>query len=104
MAKTRDTDIAEALELFEESQEASNFNRQAYIEDIRFGRLGEQWPAEVEKSRRAESRPCLTINKLFKLTQHVVNEGRQNKPGIDVTPVDNGADENTAEVISGIMR
>ncbi len=96
--------LKEALERFEESQDASSHNREQAEEDIRFARLGDQWPDDVKKQRIAEGRPCLTINKLPAFIRRVVNDARQNKPGIIVSPVDNGADVDTAEVISGIIR
>jgi len=92
------------LERFEESQDGSDFNRNAYEDDIRFGRLGEQWPDKVKKLREEESRPCLTVNKIPAFIRQVVNESRQNKPGIVVNPIDNGADIATAEVLNGLIR
>lgn len=96
--------IKDALERFQESESATDFNRRAAREDIRFARLSEQWPEEIKKQRMAESRPCLTINKLPAFIRQVVNDARQNKPSIAVHPVDNGADENTAEIIGGLCR
>lgn len=102
--KTSDSTLTEALELFEESQTASDFNRTAWHDDINFARLAEQWPDKVQKQRESEGRPCLTINKLPAFVRQVVNDARQNKPGIMVHPVDNGADEDTAEVLNGLIR
>ena len=96
--------IKEATERFEESQEGSDFNRNRYEEDINFGRLGDQWPRDVKRQREREARPCLTINKIPPFVRQVVNDARQNKPGIIVSPVDNGADKATAEVINGLVR
>jgi len=96
--------IKEALEQFAESQDGSDYNRQAAEDDIRFARLGEQWPDNIEKLRRDEGRPCLTINRLPAYIRQVVNEARQNKPGVKVSPVDSGADVETAEVIGGLIR
>lgn len=96
--------IKEALDRFEESESGSSYNRETWYEDIRFARMSEQWPDDVKKLRQQEARPCLTINKLAPLIRQVVNEARQNKPGIKVSPVDSGADVNTAEVISGLVR
>ena len=94
----------QALDHFDESCDATNFNRTDAYDDIKFSRLGEQWPDEIEAQRRAENRPCLTINRLPSFIRQVVNEARQNKPGIKVTAVDGGSDRNTAEVIAGLIR
>jgi len=100
-----DIDILdEAKELFKESDDGTNVNRLLAESDLRFGRLGEQWEAEVKDKRHAEGRPCLTINKLPSFIRQVVNDARQNKPGVIVSPVDNGADVKTANIINGIIR
>ena len=96
--------IREALEQFQESESGSDYNRRDFYDDIMFARMSEQWPKEVKEIRRQEGRPCLTVNKLAPLVRQVVNESRQNKPAIEISPVDNGADINTAEVISGLVR
>lgn len=102
--KTGEPILDEALERFEEADTGASQNRADYEEDTRFARLADQWPAQIKTDREQEGRPCLTINKLPAFIRQVVNESRQNKPGIKVSPVDNGADENTAEVIAGIIR
>ncbi len=109
MAKDKDDKdskvvIEEALELFEESQDATDFNRTAAYDDIVFARLSEQWPDKIKKQREEEGRPCLTINRLPAFIRQIVNDSRQNKPGIVVHPVDNVADPDTAEVINGLIR
>jgi hypothetical protein len=96
--------MKDALDRFEESQDGSEENREAYYEDIKFARMADQWPDSIKKQRHQEARPVLVINKLPPLIRAVVNESRQNKPAIKVAPVDNGADEDTAEVISGLIR
>ena len=96
--------IKEARERFYESQSEPDFSRTAAVEDIKFARLGEQWPEKIRATREAEGRPCLTINKLPAFIRQVVNDARQNKPSIVVRPVDNGADKNSADVINGLVR
>jgi len=93
-----------ALERFEQSQDGSDYNREAAYQDILFGRMGEQWPDAIQKQRQEEGRPCLTINKMPSFIRQVINDARQNKPSIITHPVDNGADEDTSEVINGILR
>jgi hypothetical protein len=96
--------MKDALERFEESQEGSEWVREEYYEDTKFARMSDQWPDAIKKQRVQEGRPALVINKLPALIRAVVNESRQNKPAIKIGPVDNGADEDTAEVISGLIR
>lgn len=102
--KSDDDILAEAREKFGRAMDAENHNRETFLEDIRFAKLGEQWPDEIETMRRKQSRPCLTINKMPTFIRQVVNDSRQNKPSIKVRPVDSGADRDTADVINGLIR
>ncbi len=79
-------------------------NRENALADIEFARLGEQWPEQVKEDRRREGRPCLTINKMPAFIRQVVNDSRQNSPQIKVKPVDDNADPETAEILSGLIR
>lgn len=105
MAEDKKDDLlSEGRTAFERCQDAESDNRQAALDDIRFSRLGEQWPRTIEQQRRNEQRPCLTINKMPAFIRQVVNDSRQNKPSIKVHPVDSNADPKTAEVINGLIR
>ncbi|TAA51047.1 portal protein [Shinella sp. JR1-6] len=103
-----DTEMADRLtagkKAFQRCSDADQHNRQTALDDIRFSRLEEQWPAEILKQRQLEGRPCLTISKLNAFIRQVVNDARQNKPSIKVHPVDSGADVETADVINGLIR
>jgi len=97
-------DIKLAREQFEESFQGSDFNRQAAEQDVRFARLSEQWDPIVKSTRQNEGRPCLTVNRLPGFIRQVVNDARQAKTGVRVSPVDSGADQATAEVLQGLIR
>ena len=62
-----------------------------------------QWDAGEAAKRIGNSRPCLTENRLPTFTAQVVNDGRQRKPAIKITPMDNGTKE-TAQMIQGRIR
>ena len=94
----------DAIERFTESIEGSDFNREAYYSDVKFSRMGDQWDDKVKKLRVQEGRPALTINKLPAFIRSIVNESRQNRPAIQVTPSDNFGDEETAQVIGGLIK
>ncbi|MEE9354359.1 MAG: hypothetical protein V3U75_02095, partial [Methylococcaceae bacterium] len=81
--------VKDALKKFEHSQEGSDHNRDDYYADTLFARMSEQWPEAIKKQRIQEGRPHLVINKLPSLIRSIVNESRQNKPAIKVSPVDN---------------
>lgn len=96
--------IADARQRFEEIEEAESHNRQAWLDDFKFARLAEQWPEGVKRQRELDGRPCLTINKLPAFIKQVTNATRQNSPSIKCHPVDDGANQETAEVLDGLIR
>ena len=96
--------LKEAREAFALAAEAEAENRRDALDDLRFARLGEQWPTHVKRERELDGRPCLTINRMPAFIRQVVNGARQNKPSIVVHPVSGGADQATAEVFNGLIR
>lgn len=96
--------VHDAREMFDESAERTNRIRERAREDVRFARHSDQWPDDIKDARSQEGRPCLTINRLPAFIRQVVNDGRQNRAGIMVKPVDSGADEKTAHVLAGLIR
>ena len=96
--------ISEARAAFQLAADAEAENRRSALDDIRFARLGEQWPEQIRRERQADGRACLTINRLPAFIRQVVNDARQNKPAIAVHPVDDAADPGTAEVFNGLIR
>lgn len=76
-------------------------DRKAALEDIKF-RAGEQWPQAALDARK--NRPVLVVDKCSQYVRQVVNDSRQNRPGIKVRPVDSGADMKTAEIFQGLCR
>jgi len=104
MAKEADDQLEEARKDFERCADAESENREDGLADLRFARLGEQWPENVRKEREDEGRPTLTINKLPAFMRQVVNDARQNAPSIKVHPVDDEADPETAQVIGDLIR
>lgn len=100
-----DNDIlAEAREAFQLAADAEAEIRREALDDLRFARLGEQWPDAVRQARAREGRPCLTLNRLPSFIRQVVNDARQDKPAIAVHPVDSAGDPETAEVFNGLIR
>lgn len=97
-------DIKDIVEAFKDDLERGNDNRNSYADDVRFAKLGEQWPEKIKKDREIEGRPCLTINRMPSFIRQVVNDSRINSPQIKVKPVDDDADIETAEVLAGLIR
>jgi hypothetical protein len=88
---------------FKQCEEAERELRALCLDDLKF-RAGEQWPEEIKQRMIQERKPALTINVLPSRERQVLNEQRQNRPAIQVSPVDDGADPETAEILQGIIR
>ena len=96
--------LSDAKAAFQLCEEAEAENRIAALDDLRFAKLGEQWPESVRQQRIRDGRPCLTINRQPAFIRQVVNAARQNRPGIKVHPVDSAADVEIAEIYNGLIR
>ena len=92
-----------AMDHFEFAEAAWRENREAARDDIRFQAL-DQWPEKVKKAREDAGLACLTVDKVNQYVRQVVNDGRQNRPGIKVHPVDDAGDVKVAEAFQGIIR
>lgn len=102
---TKESDLlSEAREAFEQAADAEERNRNDGLDDLKFSKLSEQWPQDIAAQRAKDKRPCLTSNRMNQFIRQVVNDGRQNKPSINVHPVDSTADPETAQIMSGLIR
>src|SRR5215471_766344 len=77
--------------------------RKAAIRDMKFA-TGDQWDPEIAEMRMKRGLPVLTFNRLHPLIQAITNRVRQQRPQPTVNPVAQGASEETADVLEGIMR
>lgn len=103
-AKDDDKIIKECKAAYKQADEASADARAQWLDDMRFARLGEQWDKADRDKRKAEGRPCLTINRMPAFIRQVTNDARQNKPSIKCHPLDDEATEETAEILDGLIR
>lgn len=92
-----------AKERFKLCAEAEQYNRKEALDDLEF-RAGKQWPDDIQNERNMDKRPCLTMNHIPQYIRQITNEQRQQRPAIQVNPVGDGADVDTAEIIQGIIR
>lgn len=88
---------------FDLAAEAEREVRELALEDLKFG-AGEQWDLRDKNQRELDRRPCLTINRLPQFIRQIVNDQRQNRPSVKVSPVDDKADIETAKILQGIIR
>src|SRR4029078_13589090 len=96
--------LGDAKDAFALCEEAESENRLAALDDLRFAKLGEQWPESVRPQRIKDGTPRITIHRDPPFIRQLVNEARQNRPGITVHPVDGEADVAIAEIYNGLIR
>jgi hypothetical protein len=77
--------------------------RKESLADAKF-RSGEHWPEKVRKEREDAGRPTLKVDKTEQYLRQVVNDGRQNRPGPKISPLDSRGDDKVAEAFKGIVR
>lgn len=100
--------VLEAKKRFEMAKEAYSSSRSLAIADTQFA-MGDsdnmyQWPQEVANERAAGKRVCLTVNATAQHCNQVLNAIRQNRPACKVTPSDNLAHKEAANVLAGMIR
>lgn len=95
--------LTTARKRFDRAIVAESENRAAAIVDLRF-KNGEQWEQSARARREAERRPCLTINKMKTFVHQITNEQRMNRPGINVSPLGDEGNKQTAQVLRGLIR
>jgi len=63
-----------------------------------------QWDNWVVGDRITLQRPCLTINKTMQHCLQIINDGKQNKPGVNIRPVGDEASFEAAQVFQEVTR
>ena len=63
-----------------------------------------QWDNWVVGDRLDNQRPCLTINKTMQHCLQIINDGKQNKPGVNIRPVGEDASFEAAQIYEEIIR
>lgn len=105
--------LSENEKIVKEAKERANLcqtwesdARKRFIEDTKFANGDSdnrwQWDDEIVSAR--EGKPCLTINKTQQHNLQIVNDAKQNKPGVNVRPVGDGATYEAAQVFEGVVR
>lgn len=97
--------LKEARERWDRAYDKEKSNIIAAYEDLEFLVGGDaQWDQDSLKERRAEGRPCLTVNQIPQFVHQVTGDIRQMKPAIKVVPVDDDADPKVADIMAGLIR
>jgi hypothetical protein len=65
---------------------------------------GYQWPQNIRRNRERDQKPCLTLNRTRQHNLLIINDAKQNKPGIQIRPTGNEATYEAAMVLEAIIR
>ena len=87
----------------DQAQSAEVDHRLRAEDDLRFV-IGDQWTAEARAEREADGRPCLTINLMAQNVRQVTGQIRAINPAVRVSPADNEATKDVADIIEGMVR
>lgn len=111
--KDKDTILATARQRAQVADQGWSINFDLMDDDIDFLH-GNHWPGQIEKAREGEGRPVLTFNKMPSMMDQIVGDQRQNRPQINVVPVQGNntkvpnvagtKDYSLAEIYSGLIR
>ena len=102
-AVTDDEIIKECAVRLKLAMAAESDNRTLAIDALEFGN-GKQWPDDLYNQRRIDKRPSLTINHTNTFVKRIVNNMRLQRPRIKVHAVGDGAQDDVADVVAGIIR
>mgnify|MGYP003146098317 CR=1 FL=1 len=106
------TDMTQALDRFRVGVDADEEQRRREVTALRFQVPALAWPDDVKEQRKPQivggvalpQRPMLSIPSLDQPIQLTLNAERAAKLGVQIHPVSEEADDETAEVIQGIYR
>ncbi|MFA5166744.1 MAG: portal protein [Candidatus Paceibacterota bacterium] len=106
MTKKEEQIVKDAHKYFAIFADAESENRVKMLADLKFVRLGDQWPESVKRDRErpGAERPMLTTNRIFQFRNQVINEIRQNKPSIKYRQADGEANEKAAHMRGDLVR
>lgn len=100
--------IRTAKDRFQRCEDWESHARQLFEDDLKFGNGDPdnqyQWPDALRRTREIDRRPCLTINKTRQHCLQIINDAKQNKPGVIVHPVSTQATYDAAQIYEGIIR
>ncbi|MDB5531619.1 MAG: hypothetical protein JWR51_4722 [Devosia sp.] len=113
--ETNDRDLKDDEKIVKEARDrfaiCEGYYSHAYSmwrEDFRFGHADSdnmaQWPDALLTTREIAQKPTLTVNKTRIHCLQIVNDAKQNKPGIVVHPTTNEATYKAAEIYEDVVR
>ncbi len=94
--------LLRAQKRFDQAIQAESANRQKAVMCLRF-KASDQWEPELAAERAAARRPRLTENRIPTFVNQVVNDQRQNRPAINISPVGDRANVELAQMERGLI-
>lgn len=94
--------LLEMRTMFQDDLQVDRLNREAALEDLRFG-VGDQWDDITRSRREAARKPCLTINRIPAFVAQILGSRRMNETDVKVA-ADNGGTAPVAKVREGLIR
>lgn len=97
--------LKRARDRYEYSEERDGKNRKQAREDTEFVYVpGKQWDSTMRTKRESWGDPCLEFPQLKQFVNQVVNDQRQNRPGIRIHAASADASKEVADIIQGMIR
>jgi hypothetical protein len=100
--------IKDAKDDFKRCEEWENVFQTRFVGDVKFANADSDnmwmWDDQVSQSRLETDKPCLTINKTRQHNLQIINDAKQNKPGVNIRAVGGEATYEAAQVFEGIVR
>lgn len=106
ISKTKREDVLdEACARFSSAWDEDKENRDNHLADFRFVYVpGSQYEPDLRARRDRWKLPSLEFNQLPQFIHQVVNDQRQNRPGIRVHAAGGDASDDVAEIFQGLVR
>lgn len=95
--------LEEIRKRYDYASEAWRSIRDEAAQDMKFLE-NDPWPDEERRARKDAHRPCLSLDELNQYVNQRVNDVRQNKRAIKLTPEGDGADDKTAMLRANKIR
>src|SRR5579864_788228 len=87
---SRDPVVQEAYDRFKVCEKREQVARARFLDDDKFANAdtynGYQWPNDLRKTREIDERPSLTLNGVRQHNLQIINDAKQNKPGMKAMP------------------
>ena len=100
--------VREAMTRFKRGMDFEADARRNFVNDIKFANgdayNGWQWDSDMVTIREGDQRPCMTVNKVRQHNLQIENDAKQNKTGVKVSPVGDGATAEAADAFEGVIR